>query len=88
MEEVIVHIVDLVCNYAAEQRSGVPDPFSDLMESLRENHDEIRRNIEDNVDINQFASSDAGTGSCYATSDVSVKLTRSHTNRNCLLCLV
>lgn len=46
-------IVGLVCNYAAEQRSGVPDPYADFMESLRENHDEIRKKIEENIDLNK-----------------------------------
>lgn len=46
-------IVGLVCNYAAEHRSGIPDPFADFMDSLRESHDDIRRNIEQNNELNQ-----------------------------------
>jgi hypothetical protein len=46
-------IVGLVCNYAAEHRSGSPDPYADFMDSLRESHDGIRRNIEKNNELNQ-----------------------------------
>lgn len=46
-------IVGLVCNYATEHRSEVPDPFADFMDSLRESHDDIRRNIEQNNELNQ-----------------------------------
>jgi hypothetical protein len=46
-------IVGLVCNYAAERRVDVPDPFLDFMEFLRGSHDEIRRKIDENGDLNQ-----------------------------------
>lgn len=46
-------IVGLVCNYASEKRTDVPDPFADFMEYLRSSHDDIRRKIDENRDINQ-----------------------------------
>jgi hypothetical protein len=46
-------IVGLVCNYAAERRVGVSDPFADFMDYLRVSHDEIRRKIDENRDLNQ-----------------------------------
>lgn len=46
-------IVGLVCNYAAENRSESSDHFTDFMESLRVSHDEIRRDIEQNNELNQ-----------------------------------
>lgn len=46
-------IVGLVCNYANERRAEVPDPFADFMNYLQSSHDEIRRKIEENSDLNQ-----------------------------------
>lgn len=45
-------IVGLVCNYSAERRVAA-DPFADFMDYLRGSHDEIRRRIDENCDLNR-----------------------------------